>query len=70
MSLRWTDVHAIGEILYDRFPDKEPLSIRFTDLREWILEIEEFDDDPERCGERVLEAIQMAWLSEWKEDNT
>ena len=70
MSLRWTDVHAIGEILYDRFPEKEPLSIRFTDLREWILEIEEFDDDPERCGERVLEAIQMAWLSEWKEDNT
>ena len=69
MSLRWTDVHAIGEILYDRFPDKEPLSIRFTDLREWILEIEEFDDDPERCGERVLEAIQMAWLSEWREDN-
>ncbi len=70
MSLRWTDVHAIGEILYDRFPDKEPLSIRFTDLRDWIMEIEEFDDDPERCGERVLEAIQMAWLSEWKEDNT
>lgn len=70
MSLRWTDVHAIGEMLYDRFPEKEPLSIRFTDLREWILEIEEFDDDPERCGERVLEAIQMAWLSEWKEDNT
>lgn len=69
MSLRWTDVHAIGEILYDRFPEKEPLSIRFTDLREWILELEEFDDDPERCGERVLEAIQMAWLSEWREDN-
>ena len=69
MSLRWTDVHAIGEMLYDRFPDKQPLSIRFTDLREWILEMEEFDDDPERCGERVLEAIQMAWLSEWREDN-
>tara|TARA_B100001250_G_scaffold281527_1_gene243805 strand:+ start:91 stop:300 length:210 start_codon:yes stop_codon:yes gene_type:complete len=69
MALKWTDVHAIGEILYDRFPEKEPLSIRFTELREWILEIEEFDDDPERCGERVLEAIQMAWLSEWKEDN-
>jgi FeS assembly protein IscX len=69
MSLKWTDVYAIGEILYDRFPEKEPLSIRFTDLRVWIMEIEEFDDDPERCGERVLEAVQMAWLSEWKEDN-
>ena len=70
MSLRWTDVHAIGEILYDRFPDMNPLSIRFTDLMKWVMEIEEFDDVEERCGERVLEAIQMAWLSEWKEDNT
>ena len=69
MSLRWTDVHAIGEILYDTYPDVEPLSVRFTDLMQWTLEIDEFDDVPERCGERVLEAIQMAWLSEWKEDN-
>ncbi len=69
MSLKWTDVHAIGEILYDKFSDLDPLAIRFTDLREWILALEDFDDDPERCGEKVLEAIQMAWLSEWREDN-
>ncbi len=69
MGLRWTDVHAIGELLYDQFPDLDPLTIRFTDLMQWILALEEFDDDPERCGERVLEAIQMAWLSEWKEDH-
>ena len=69
MSLKWTDVHAIGEILYDQFSDLDPLAIRFTDLREWILALEDFDDDPDRCGEKVLEAIQMAWLSEWKEDN-
>ena len=69
MSIKWTDVHAIGEILYDRFPELDPLSIRFTDLRAWTLEIEGFDDEPERCGEKVLEAIQMAWLSEWREDN-
>ena len=69
MGLRWTDVHAIGELLYDQFPDLDPLTIRFTDLLQWILALEEFDDDPERCGERVLEAIQMAWLSEWKEDH-
>ena len=69
MSLQWTDVHAIGEILYDRFPDLEPLSIRFTDLMQWVQEIPEFNDTAERCGERVLEAIQMAWLSEWREDN-
>lgn len=69
MSLCWTDVHAIGEILYDRFPDTDPLTIRFTDLLQWVQEIPEFDDDPDRCGEKVLEAIQMAWLSEWKEDH-
>ena len=69
MSLRWNDVYAIGEILYDRYPDKDPLSVRFTDLMQWVMEIEDFDDTEERCGERVLEAIQMSWLSEWKEDN-
>jgi len=70
MALKWKDVHAIGEILYDRFPDKDPLGVRFTDLMKWVLEIDEFDDDPERCGEKVLEAIQMVWLGEWKEDHT
>ena len=69
MSLLWTDVHAIGEILYDRFPDLDPLSIRFTDLMQWVQEIPEFEDSADRCGERVLEAIQMAWLSEWRKDN-
>ncbi len=69
MALKWTDVYAIGEMLYDRFPEMEPLTVRFTDLRTWILEIPEFDDDPDCCGEKVLEAIQMAWLSEWKEDH-
>ncbi|MGC6418073.1 MAG: Fe-S cluster assembly protein IscX [Bradymonadia bacterium] len=69
MSLRWTDVHALGELLYDARPELEPLSVRFTDLMQWVLELEEFEDDPSRCGERVLEAIQMAWYSEWKEDN-
>lgn len=70
MSLKWRDVHAIGEMLYDKFPDKDPLSIRFTDLHRWIIELPEFDDDPDRSGEKVLEAIQMVWLDEWKADNT
>ena len=69
MALRWTDVHAIGELLYDQFPELDPLTVRFTDLMKWIVALEEFEDDPDRCGERVLEAIQMAWLSEWKEDH-
>ena len=68
MKLKWTDVDAIAEILYDRFSDLDPLSIRFTDLHQWIMEIEQFDDDPERAGERVLEAVQMAWYEEWKLD--
>lgn len=70
MSLKWKDVHAIGEMLYDRFPDKDPLSIRFTDLHRWVQELPGFDDDPDRAGEKVLEAIQMVWLDEWKADNT
>ena len=69
MGLRWTDVHAIGEMLYDRFPERDPLQVRFTDLMRWVLELEQFEDAPERCGERALEAIQMAWLSEWREDH-
>ena len=69
MKLKWTDVYAIAEELYDRFPDLDPLTIRFTDLHKWVLEIEHFDDDAERSGEKVLEAIQMAWLDEWKTDN-
>ncbi len=69
MKLKWTDVYAIAEELYDRFPDLDPLTIRFTDLHQWVLEIEHFEDDAERSGEKVLEAIQMAWLDEWKTDN-
>ena len=69
MKLKWTDVYPIAEELYDRFPELAPLTIRFTDLHQWILEIESFDDNAERSGEKVLEAIQMAWLEEWKTDN-
>ena len=69
MKLKWTDVYAIAEELYDRFPELDPLTIRFTDLHQWVLEIEEFDDDAERSVEKALEAIQMAWLDEWKIDN-
>jgi len=68
MKYKWTDVHAIAEELYDRFPTLDPLSVRFTDLHQWVTELEAFDDDPDRSGERVLEGIQMAWLDEWKAD--
>jgi len=64
MSLKWTDVLDIAVELSEKHSDVDPLTIRFTDLRAWVLALEDFDDDPERCGEKVLEAIQMAWINE------
>ena len=62
--MRWTDVQEIGIALADSKPEVEPLSVRFTDLMQWVLELPGFDDKIERCNEKVLEAIQMAWLDE------
>jgi FeS assembly protein IscX len=64
--MKWTDSQRIAEALYDKFPDVDPLKIRFTDLHNWVLELEEFDDDPRHTGEKILEAIQMAWIDEAK----
>lgn len=62
--MKWTEVQEIAERLYDKFPDRNPLTIRFTDLHNWVIELEEFDDDLHRGGEKILEAIQMAWIEE------
>ncbi len=64
MSLRWTDSLEIAIALDGVHPEVDPNSLRFTDLRQWVLELEEFEDDPEHSGERILEAIQMAWIEE------
>ena len=64
MMLKWTDVHSLAIELSEAYPETDPLKVRFTDLRNWILKLENFDDDPDRCGEKVLEAVQMAWLDE------
>jgi FeS assembly protein IscX len=64
MSLRWTDVNDIAIELEDAHPDSDVINLRFTDLWKWVREIPEFDDDPERSNEKILEAIQMAWLEE------
>lgn len=63
-GLRWTDSLEIALDLIDLHPDVDPLKLHFTKLRQWVLELERFDDDPTHCGERVLEAIQLAWISE------
>ncbi len=62
--MKWTDSLRIAEALYDAHPDTDPKTIRFTDLREWVMALPDFDDDPARCGERILEAIQQAWIEE------
>lgn len=64
MKLKWTDSREIAIALVDKFPDLDPLTIRFTDLHRWVRELPNFDDDPERSNEKILEAIQMMWLDE------
>ena len=64
MGLKWTDSLDIAIELEDAHPDVDPQYVRFTDLRDWVMALEEFDDDPEHSGEKILEAIQMAWIDE------
>lgn len=64
MTLKWTDTQEIAIQLDEIHPDEDPQFVRFTDLHQWVCELEEFDDDPERSGEKILEAIQMAWIEE------
>jgi FeS assembly protein IscX len=64
MGLKWVDSLDIAIELDEKFPDVDPMHVNFVDLRNWVLELDEFDDDPEHSGERILEAIQMAWIEE------
>ncbi|MEK9771336.1 MAG: Fe-S cluster assembly protein IscX [Nitrosomonadales bacterium] len=64
--MKWTDTNLIAESLFDLYPDIDPKTIRFTDLYDWILKLDGFDDDPKKCGERILEAIQLAWIEEFE----
>jgi FeS assembly protein IscX len=60
----WTDINDIAIELSEAHPAVDPLSLNFVDLRNWVLELADFDDDPDRCGEKILEAIQAAWIEE------
>jgi FeS assembly protein IscX len=62
--MKWTDTLEIAIQLLDAHPDIDPKTIRFTDLHRWVIELPEFDDDPDRSGEKILEAIQTAWIDE------
>ena len=64
MALKWTDSLDIAIELLEKYPDVDPQYIRFTDLHQWVCELDEFDDEPEDSNEKILEAIQMAWIDE------
>jgi FeS assembly protein IscX len=64
MALRWTDSRDIAIALDEAHPDADVVNLRFTDLWKWVQDLPEFDDDPQRSSEKILEAIQMAWLDE------
>ncbi len=65
--MKWIDAEDIGIALAEKYPDLDPLTVRFTDLRERVLALDGFDDDPKTSNEPKLEAIQMAWLEEYQE---
>lgn len=62
--MKWTDSLDIAIELAEAHPEIDPRTIRFTDLHNWVMELPEFDDDPSHSGEKILEAIQMAWIDE------
>ncbi len=62
--MKWTDINDIAIELSDAHPDTDPLKINFVDLRDWVMALPGFSDDPKHCGEKILEAIQQAWIDE------
>lgn len=64
MSLKWIDTRDIAIELAERYPELDPQAVRFTDLHQYVLELEDFDDDPKHSNEKILEAIMLHWLEE------
>lgn len=62
--MKWTDSRDIAIALADKFPDQDPKTVRFTDLMQWVMALDGFDDDIKHCGEKILEAIQLMWIDE------
>ena len=62
--MEWVDVNEIAIELSEKYPETDPLTVRFTDLKQWVELLDGFEDEPDHCGEKILEAIQMAWLDE------
>jgi FeS assembly protein IscX len=66
MTLTWRNAEDIALALSERFPDTDPLTVRFTDLHRWVTELPEFADDPKASNEGILEKIQMVWVEEFR----
>ena len=64
MTMKWTDTREIAIALSEAHPDVDPTRVNFVDLRNWVLALDGFDDDPKRSGEKILEAIQSVWIEE------
>ena len=62
--MKWTDVYDIAAELADNHEDVDPMTVNFVDLRNMVMALPDFDDEPERCGEKILEAIQASWIEE------
>jgi FeS assembly protein IscX len=60
--LKWTDINELAIVLSEKHPDVDPKQIRFVELMEWVMALPGFNDDPKHCGEKILEAIQGAWI--------
>jgi FeS assembly protein IscX len=69
MGLKWDQAPEIAEVLTENHPGINPLQVRFTDLRQWVVDLDEFDDDPAGSSEAKLEAIQMSWNEIYEENN-
>jgi FeS assembly protein IscX len=68
-DLNWSSIEEIGLLLSEKFPHLDPLTVRFTDLHRYVLELPGFSDDPKKSNESKLEAIQMAWYEEYKDSH-
>lgn len=62
--MKWTDSREIAFALLEKYPDQDPKALNFVDLRNWVLALPRFSDDPKHSGEKILEAIQIAWIEE------
>jgi FeS assembly protein IscX len=68
MALDWQNTREIGELLFEKYDTLNPLTVRFTDMRKWVLDLEDFQGNPAASNEKILEAIQMAWYDEWADE--